>query len=256
MSNEDFNKQTPLSIMQNQAFVLRQALPTIEKSLNDMTPLIHTIIEQYGDFAKEIIRVLPQTIKGVTGGLTPEQIIKQAGVQQMDATTPLETGGITQKQVLDALKNLIPNIPKAGASSTSGKTAIIKHIPKTIPSKVHGSGKITVKELYISKQAQAIIDARAKTFKESFTQQVGVKKDAMSIGKRNAIKSLNVIILEYDRITKVMRLMRLNPPVMGRGGSKSSRITWERRYAEYRRLLTIQQNKMALQKVKVARYKF
>ncbi len=66
MSNEDFNKQTLLSIMQNQSAILRTALPTIEKSMNDMTPMIATIVEQYGDFIREIIKAIPQALENVT----------------------------------------------------------------------------------------------------------------------------------------------------------------------------------------------
>ncbi len=60
MSNEEFNKLTPNMVLEKQAIVLRQALPTIQKSMDDMTPMISTIIAQYGDFIREAIKALPE----------------------------------------------------------------------------------------------------------------------------------------------------------------------------------------------------
>ena len=59
MSNEEFNKLTPELVMEKQAIVLKNSLQTIEKSMNDMTPMIGTIIQQYGDFIREIIKNIP-----------------------------------------------------------------------------------------------------------------------------------------------------------------------------------------------------
>ncbi len=68
MSNEDFNKLTPEIVMQKQAVVLKNSLDTIQKSMNDMTPMISTIVEQYGDFIHEIIKSLPQIAQNIVGG--------------------------------------------------------------------------------------------------------------------------------------------------------------------------------------------
>ncbi len=66
MSNEEFNKLTPESVMEKQAVVLRNSLGTIQRSMNDMTPMIRTIVEQYGDFIREIIAAIPQTLQNIT----------------------------------------------------------------------------------------------------------------------------------------------------------------------------------------------
>ncbi len=73
MSNEEFNKLTPEIVMEKQAVVLRNALPTIEKSMNDMTPMIRTIIAQYGDFLREAIATIPQLVANVTGQRDQQQ---------------------------------------------------------------------------------------------------------------------------------------------------------------------------------------
>ncbi len=70
MSNEDFNKLTPEIVLQKQAIVLRNSLDTIQKSMNDMTPMIGTIVKQYGDFLREIGAALPETFERAIGGRT------------------------------------------------------------------------------------------------------------------------------------------------------------------------------------------
>ncbi len=69
LSNEEFNKQTPLSIMNRQRQELINALPSIQDSMNAMTPLVGKIVEQYGDFAKEILAAAPQAFKNATEDL-------------------------------------------------------------------------------------------------------------------------------------------------------------------------------------------
>ncbi len=70
MSNEEFNKLTPNIVMEKQAIVLRDALPTIQKSMDDMTPIIGTIVAQFGDFINAAIAALPQMLQNITGGGT------------------------------------------------------------------------------------------------------------------------------------------------------------------------------------------
>ncbi len=147
MSNEEFNKQTPLSIMQNQAAVLRTALPTIVKSMNDMTPMIGEIIRQYGDFMQEIIKVIPQTLLTGTGGKSPEQILFDFGQSQSKTSTDK---GVTQAQLLEWLKNRFPSLPSTegatppptptGTSITLGTTPTFTKESKG--SKIHFRGSI------------------------------------------------------------------------------------------------------------------
>ncbi len=66
MSNEEFNKLTPELVLEKQAVVLRNSLQTIEKSMNAMTPMIGTIVKQYGDFIREIIASIPQAISNIS----------------------------------------------------------------------------------------------------------------------------------------------------------------------------------------------
>ncbi len=65
MSNEEFNKLTPNIVLEKQAVVLKDALGTIETSMNNMTPMVRTIVEQYGDFVREIIKASPQVVRNL-----------------------------------------------------------------------------------------------------------------------------------------------------------------------------------------------
>ncbi len=69
MSNEQFNKLTPEQLLQQHSIELKNMLPTLEKSLNDVTPLVKILIEQYGDFIIEAIKVMPKVVENVGAGL-------------------------------------------------------------------------------------------------------------------------------------------------------------------------------------------
>ncbi len=68
LSNEEFNKITPASLMERQAMELKGAIPIMERSMNNMTRMVPMIIEQYGDFIREAIKAMPQAIANITGG--------------------------------------------------------------------------------------------------------------------------------------------------------------------------------------------
>ncbi len=65
MSNEEFNKLTPEMVLEKQAVVLRNSLGTIQNSMDAMTPMIRTIVEQYGDFIREMIASIPQAVSNI-----------------------------------------------------------------------------------------------------------------------------------------------------------------------------------------------
>ncbi len=69
MSNEQFNKLTPEELLQQHSIELKNMLPTLERSLNDVTPLVRILIEQYGDFIKEAIKATPTAIATAGQGL-------------------------------------------------------------------------------------------------------------------------------------------------------------------------------------------
>ncbi len=69
MSNEEFNELTPELVLEKQAVVLKNSLATIEQSMNNMTPMVGTIVKQYGDFIAQVINNLPEAAKNAFGGI-------------------------------------------------------------------------------------------------------------------------------------------------------------------------------------------
>ncbi len=65
MKNEEFNALTIQHLLQSETADVRAAIPTIIKSINDMTPMVGEIVAQYGDFVKEIIKATPQLISNI-----------------------------------------------------------------------------------------------------------------------------------------------------------------------------------------------
>ncbi len=79
MSNEQFNKLTPEELLQQHSIELKNMLPTLEKSLNDVTPLVRILIEQYGDFIKEAIKAIPPAVGTAVTGLQEQLFPKSPG---------------------------------------------------------------------------------------------------------------------------------------------------------------------------------
>ncbi len=67
MSNQEFNALTPINLLKEHTTMLREAIPSIQESLNDMTPLIKTLMEQFGDFIHEALKAIPQTVSNILG---------------------------------------------------------------------------------------------------------------------------------------------------------------------------------------------
>ncbi len=99
MSNEDFNKLTPEQLHINQTEMLSALIPTIERSMNNMTPMLQTIIQQYGDFMRLIIEQIPELIQAATGTESPAAA----------------AGTVLEPWWWKIWKNLFPSIPEAEA---------------------------------------------------------------------------------------------------------------------------------------------
>jgi len=67
MSNEEFNKLLPIDLLKEHTVMLREAIPTIQQSIQDMTPLINTLMTQFGTFINEAIKAIPQAVTNILG---------------------------------------------------------------------------------------------------------------------------------------------------------------------------------------------
>ncbi len=75
MTNEEFNKLTPIELLKQQQSTLKEAIPSMEKSMKDMQPMIKTI-------AAEMLAAIPQITAGIGQGIS-------------NIINPAETGGTT-----------------------------------------------------------------------------------------------------------------------------------------------------------------
>ncbi len=67
--NDQFNKMSANDLLKGFTADLRETIPTLESSMQDITPLVNILVKQYGDFAREIINVIPQVAQNVAGSL-------------------------------------------------------------------------------------------------------------------------------------------------------------------------------------------
>ncbi len=67
--NDEFNKMSANDLLKGFTADLRETIPTLQSSMQDITPLVNILVKQYGDFAREIINVIPQVAQGVAGSL-------------------------------------------------------------------------------------------------------------------------------------------------------------------------------------------
>ncbi len=67
--NDQFNKMSANDLLKGFTADLRETIPTLESSMNDITPLIEVLVKQYGEFIKEAINAVPHAAQTVAGAL-------------------------------------------------------------------------------------------------------------------------------------------------------------------------------------------
>ncbi len=97
-SNEEFNNLTMKTLLEEHTMELKSVIPTLERSLQDITPLIRILIEQYGDFIKEALKAIPQAVQN-------------AGIPILTGQAKIDY----DKAAFDWLQNLVPSMPDAEA---------------------------------------------------------------------------------------------------------------------------------------------
>ncbi len=232
MSNEDFNKLTPERLLQNQAATLRSSLGTIEKSMNDMTPMIETIIRQYGDFMREIIRVTPSVSLSVTGGRTPEQIVQQ--------TVPSATGSERQAlaDFIRSLQSLVPKSLMAGGE-TGGiiGEGLVQGPPAPSKKLVLPSAGTLTRGFLGGPAPKTSIAQKFRTFEATRNPQQ---------------KLLAEMQKNLSQLVSQMKAMIKNPPG-GRGSSRYITQQWQKRFQSIRNNISALERQIVLQKVKINR---
>ncbi len=129
--NDKFNAMSANDLLKGFTADLRETIPTLERSMLDVTPLIKILIEQYGDFVKEAIAALPAAAQTVAGALVNP---KGALVPPLYGAEleKLVSGGGTEAQFLAYAKILMQQeIDKLNKSKIDIKVDVAKTTSKT-----------------------------------------------------------------------------------------------------------------------------
>ncbi len=65
--NDSFNRMSVNDLLKTFTADLKETIPTMERSLQDVTPLVRILVEQYGDFIRAAIDALPVTLQKAFG---------------------------------------------------------------------------------------------------------------------------------------------------------------------------------------------
>ncbi len=136
MSNEQFNKLTPGDLLEQHSIELKNMLPTLNKSLRDVTPLVGVLIEQYGAFIREAIKAVGPAIEALLKPASAQDIYNsQFGLTDVRYTPDQDRliGTPGQKELDDKIKALVEEHLKytPGGQTTLGPGYAVTH-PKPI----------------------------------------------------------------------------------------------------------------------------
>ncbi len=237
MSNEDFNKLTPLRLLQNQAANLRSSISTIEKSMNDMTPMIRTIISQYGDFLKEIISVTPPLVKDVSATVIKEAVKQTTGQDISTAVAEGIASGLAGPllNIGQFIQEAQAQVPSGGTLETTVDETKVHDIPPPFPT---GTGSIKTGFLAGPAPIPSIAQ-RFRTFEKTRNPKEKIL-DAMLYKLQQLKNEHAALIRSFKRGGG------------GRGGSQAL-VAAGKRFQSLRVNISALERQIVLQKVRIAR---
>ncbi len=113
--NDKFNVMSAKDLLEGFTADLRETIPTLERSLQDITPLIKTLIAQYGEFVTVALKEIPQAAQGVLESqLTKEGTLSKLIIEVVGGGT-VTGGGTGSKALLFAQKQLQDEVDRLKA---------------------------------------------------------------------------------------------------------------------------------------------
>ncbi len=135
--NDKFNNMSANDLLKGFTADLRETIPTLERSMLDVTPLVRTLIEQYGDFIKVAIDTIPQLAQNIVGGQAGANL--QSNIQGFDNILkwvrqqfpglPVAEARLMAIQIDKANRNLDPNkfqAPNVGQQQATQKQLLFE----------------------------------------------------------------------------------------------------------------------------------
>ncbi len=152
--NDKFNKMSAKELLEGFTADLRSTIPTLERSLKDITPLITTLIEQYGDFVTIALKEIPQAAQGIIESqLTKEGTLSKLIIEVVGGGTTVGGGGSQSQGLAFAKFQLQAEVDRLKIEADE-----LKKSKKFVPSSAlfHGPGIVsrTGEESDLSKKAR------------------------------------------------------------------------------------------------------
>ncbi len=172
MTNEEFNKLTPLIMLQENASTIKSMIPTMEQSLRDMRPMTEFILLEFVAILKRLIELSPK----ITGEIS-ESIFAQADKSILDIFAALTNQTV---KTTTPTKTTVPIVPIAIPQQPSVKQ------PTTFQ-KAEQASENNLKQLYVgviqNQKAIAASQVMIKQNPRSQTVQVRLQKQYANVIK-------------------------------------------------------------------------
>ncbi len=147
MPNEEFNKLTFQDMMSNARTEMQASIPTMQAALQDMQPLVETVVHEFFDYIKQIAAMLPEESRQLTGGgqLFGKGITNLSKEERDYLVSQSQKSGDLLGDILEKL-----GLDRFGQSAEAHETGATLSFPSTVKG-------LTVREA----QAQAIATQKA-----------------------------------------------------------------------------------------------
>ncbi len=207
--NEKFNEMSANDLLKGFTADLRATIPTMESSLQDITPLIRVLIEQYGDFVKEAIAATPQAIANIFGG---DDSTLRGKLAALGATSALGVGARLDNKLIDQIMAAIV------ASKKVAEVAIVESKASTIPglTVAQAQAQAILKQAEFEKQQRLQADAHARLVAERTITTpapqvpVGLVQTKRAAGQSQKIERLRLIKEIASKGNLIKQMITLN----------------------------------------------
>ncbi len=224
MTNEEFNKLTPVELLKQQQSTLKEAIPSMNQSMQDMKPMIQTV-------AKEMVAALPEIAKGLGAGVS--EIINPTATQTSSGTLGFSAVGTTQigiaasgaQSIAEVFAAVLAIIQGAGSFKPSAVTDIFKQEQKNKDI-----------EQAIVKQQEQEIKKKQQTAKEI---QLSKGQEGLKISQKVQLipltRAQRVVFVNYTSAVKQINKFKKLIPNSGKLEKyyKQQLVYWEKQRAKW-----------------------
>ncbi len=210
MSNEQVNNMTPNELLQKLHSETKTMVPTMQQGMEDMTPLIHTTITQFGSYIREAIKAFPEAIGNIFnqsyqgpdnpyGNITNVRLSQ--GSQQFQRDRELYAGGATSQFQKDVERQ----------KERDRQQASLEAEAKRRQDEIDRQKKISA-----TQQVPPNLQVLHQRFGRTSTQ-------TLQIGIRDRITLVQKLATDLVRLPKTIRMFK-GYDSTGRQGARISRI--------------------------------